>query len=104
MKRIAALLFLLTGLSEPAAAQQRVVVPGDAAVVVPARGAGAIGGTAALRRPRRVIGDRLPPPPESGSSMPLLVALPLGVAAGLLAATLGGNEGHGNVSAPARTR
>jgi hypothetical protein len=104
------LLLLLIALAGPAAAQQRaVVVPADASVVVPARGAGPVVSSSLPQRPRRAIGERvLPPiqPAETGTSS-LLVSVPLGIAAGVLAAALGGGGGGGSgggVSAPVRTR
>lgn len=99
------LVLLLAG---PAAAQQRaVVVPDGATVIVPARGATPVASPGLPRRPRRVISDRVlqaSRPAEAGGTS-LLVSLPLGIAAGVLAATLGGGGGGGGgVSAPARTR
>jgi hypothetical protein len=99
---------LLILLAWPAAAQQRaVVVPAEASVIVPARGAAAIASPGLPRRPRRAISDRaLPAPrPAETDATSLLVSVPLGIAAGVLAATLGGGGGGaGGVSAPARTR
>ncbi len=96
------------GFAGPAMAQQRaVVVPAEASVVVPARGAAQPAPALPVQRPRRVVSDRMltaTRPPES-SATSLLVSLPLAIAAGVLAATLGGGGGHGGgVSAPARTR
>ena len=99
------LVLLLAG---PAAAQQRaVVVPDGATVIVPARGATPVASPGLPRRPRRAISDQVlqaSRPAEAGGTS-LLVSLPLGIAAGVLAATLGGGGGGGGgVSAPARTR
>jgi hypothetical protein len=104
------LLLLLIVLAGPAAAQQRaVVVPAEASVTVPARGAAPIISPGPPRRPRRAIGERVlhaPQPAETGTTTSLLLSVPLGIAAGVLAATLGsgGGGGSGGVSAPARTR
>jgi len=106
----AALPLLIVLLAGPAAAQQRaVVVPDGATVIVPARGATPVASPGLPRRPRRVISDRVlqASQPAGAGGTSLLVSLPLGIAAGLLAATLGGGGGGGGgsgVSAPARTR
>jgi hypothetical protein len=100
---------LLIVLAWPAAAQQRsVVVPADASIAVPARGAAPVASPGMPRRARRVVSERVlqaPRPAETGTATSLLVSVPLGIAAGVLAATLGGGgSGGGGVSAPARTR
>lgn len=101
---------LLIVLAWPAAAQQRaVVVPAEASIAVPARGAAPIVSPGPPRRPRRAISERVlqaPRPAETGTPTSLLISVPLGIAAGVLAATLGGGGGGGGggVSAPARTR
>jgi hypothetical protein len=98
----------------PASAQQRVViVPADAEVVVPARGA--VGPRLVnAPRPRIPLRNAAPNPGarpmlESGSSLggsglavPALIALPIAAIAAAAAAIPGG--GNGSTSAPARTR
>lgn len=89
---------------EAAGAQHTpVVVPAEASVVIPARGAAPVAGAPVPRRVRRSYSLPVEPPRQSIS--PLLVALPLGAAAALLAATLSaGHGGGGGISAPTRTR
>jgi hypothetical protein len=102
--RSIAVLMVALALPEAALAQhQPVVVPAEASVVIPARGAAPLGQPPAVRRVRRSYS--LPVAPPQPDVSPLLVALPLGAAAALLAATLSsGNGGGGGVSAPSRTR
>ena len=79
-----------------------VVVPAEAGVVIPARGAAPPPTLPQARRVRRSISPpREVPRPEAS---PLLLALPLTAAAALLAASLSGGGGGGGVSAPVRTR
>ncbi len=88
-----------------AQAQHRaVVVPAEAGVVIPARGAAPPPTVPQTRRARRSIG--LPREAPRQEVSPLLVALPLTAAAALLAAALSssGGSGGGGVSAPVRTR
>ena len=100
---IAALIAVLA-LPEGAVAQhQPVVVPAEASVVIPARGAAPVARAPAMRRARRSYS--LPVEPQRPEVSALLVALPLGAAAALVAATLaGGGGGGGGISAPSRTR
>ena len=102
MFRCLAIAILL--LAAPAAAQQRLVVPADAALVVPPRG----GALPAPKfppdpRPRPRLAE-LPPhvPATSFAGYGLPAALAGAALAGGLAAALSG--GGGGVSAPARTR
>jgi hypothetical protein len=100
------ILLLAAALALPGAAvaqQRAVVVPAEASVIVPPRGAGPVpAGVAPKTQPRLVSRQRLPAmapaPPEVS---PLLALLPLAAAA-VLAATLGGGNG-GGVSAPTST-
>lgn len=98
-------ILLLAALVLPGAAmaqQRAVVVPAEASVIVPPRGAGPVPAGVAQKQPRLVSRQRLPAmapaPPEVS---PLLALLPLAAAA-VLAATLGGGNG-GGVSAPTST-
>ncbi len=101
-------LFALTG---PGMAQQRVVVPADASIVIPPRG---VEGPALVRAPR----PRITPPGRPAArpvletsgggatnglalAAPSLIALPL-LAAAYLAGTVPGSSS--STSAPARTR
>ena len=99
-----AVLVAALALPDAALAQhQPVVVPAEASVVIPARGAAQLGQAPAVRRVRRSYS--LPAAPPEPAVSPLLVALPLGAAAALVAATLaGGSSGGGGISAPSRTR
>lgn len=104
--------FALITFAFPAAAQQRVVVPAGAEIVIPPRGAD---GPALVRAPR----PRIPPPGRNASgprpmlesggeslggiglAAPVLVALPLAIAAFAAASVPGSSS---STSAPARTR
>lgn len=109
MARYAAVLgVLLAFVPLPAPAQQRVVVvPADADVVIAARGQPQPRpGLTAAPSPRALSRSRAAPPRSPGwdeiMGMPALPLLPL-VAAGIVAATLGGSAGQSG-AAPARTR
>ncbi len=100
-------LLVIVWASQAAAQQRAVVVPAEASVIVPARGAAPVAEPGPSRRARRVVSNRMlmaARPAETGATS-LLVTVPLGIAAGVLAATLGSGGGSGGgVSAPARTR
>ncbi|MDB5374189.1 MAG: hypothetical protein JWP04_2831 [Belnapia sp.] len=90
----------------PAKAQQTaVVVPAEAGVVIAPRGAAPIATAPLLRRPRRAMPPALVAETNRPDVSPLLAALPLGILAAVLAATLssGGGGGGGGISAPAQT-
>ncbi|MDB5415886.1 MAG: hypothetical protein JWR10_4221 [Rubritepida sp.] len=113
MRCIYPILFTLLIAASPVAAQQRVVVvPADADVVVPARGAA---GPRLVNAPRpRIPGTRRAgerPMIESGGGsafsglvIPALIALPLAAAAFAAASVPGAGGGGSSTSAPARTR
>ena len=108
MIRYRSILVLAVGLALPgtALAQHRaVVVPAEAGVVIPARGAAPVAGRVA-QQPRRLRRSySIPVEPPRAAVPPLLVALPLAAAAALLAATLSSSGGGGGgISAPTRTR
>ncbi|MDO9711273.1 hypothetical protein [Paracraurococcus lichenis] len=97
-------LVALLSLPVPAGAQQRVlVVPAEAGVAVPPRGAPLVARPAPAPRPRpaRLSG----PAPEPAATVPPAVALlPLAAAAALAATLSGGGGGGAGLSAPVRTR
>ena len=118
MRCIPAVVFAFCMAALPAAAQQRVVVvPADAGVVIPARGAS---GPGVVNAPRPRIprpGSAVPmtrPMLETGGgaigalgglglAAPALIAIPL-LAAAYLAGSVPGGSSSSSTSAPARTR
>jgi hypothetical protein len=100
LHRISLLMAVLVLPGVSVAQQRAVVVPAEASVVVPPRGAGTIP-SGVVPQPRRVQRQPLPAATPAPSEVsPLLALLPLAAAA-VLAATLGGNGG--GLSAPTST-
>ena len=103
--RSVTLLIAALALPGPALAQQRaLVVPAEASVAIPARGAAPVGTAPAPRRARRVLDDRLPAAPATPTVSPLMVVLPLAAAAVLAATLASGGGGSSGLSAPTSTR
>jgi hypothetical protein len=102
LRPAALLLLALLALPGRLAAQQRLVVPEGAAVVVPARGAAPLPRPVAAPQLRAGRIAPLPSAADPAAPSPALGLVPLAAAA-VLAATLSGGGG-GGVSAPVRTR